>query len=105
MSFRQFDVFINSDPDTKESHPYLIVLQASVLNPIATCVVAPLVTSRKILFYDRLLPEVVVSGARYVIATPDLSAIPMTAVKSAVANLEEYRYQILGALDTMFMGI
>ncbi len=102
---RQFDVYPNPDPATRDSHPYLVALQSDALRHIATCVVAPLTSPRKIQFLEKLFPEVVVKGARYVIAMPDLGAIPTVELKTSVANLEEYRYQIIAAIDLVFTGI
>jgi hypothetical protein len=100
----QFDVYANPDPETAATHPYFIVLQSNALRDLDTVVVAPLVAPRKIRFLERLLPEVVVKGAHYVIAMPDLGTIPKRLVSMPVANLEAYRYQIIGAVDVVFSG-
>jgi len=102
---RQFDVCPNPDPETRGAHPYLVVLQSDALKYIDTCVVAPLVGPKKIQFLERLLPEVTLNGSRYVIAIPDLAAMPTAQLTLPVANLGEYRYQIIGALDLVFTGI
>ena len=48
---------------------------------------------------------VAIGDARYVIAIPDMAAIPATLLKKPVANLEEYRYEIIAALDLVFTGV
>jgi toxin CcdB len=105
MSTRQFDVFANSDSESADSHPYFIILQSDALSHIDTVIVAPLVPPKKIKLFERLLPEVVVNGSRYVIATPDLGAISTRLVPAPVANLESYRDQISAAIDLVFLGI
>ncbi len=102
---RQFDVCPNPDPETRDAHPYLVVLQSDALKYIDTRVVAPLVGPKKIQFLERLLPEVTLNGSRYVIAVPDLAAMPTAQLTSPVGNLEEYRDHIIGALDLVFTGI
>jgi len=102
---RQFDVYPNPDPETREFHPYLIVLQSDALGHIATRVVAPLVSPKRIQFFERLLPEVTVEGKKYVVATPDLGAIPTMELKSPVANLEQQRDRIIASIDLLFTGI
>src|SRR5438045_5527093 len=102
---RQFDVFANTDPETRDAHPYLVVLQADALAHIGSRVVAPLVSPKKIQFFERLLPEVTVDGAKYVIAIPDLGAIPTGELKSPIANLEQEGYRIIAAIDLVFTGI
>ena len=102
---RQFDVFDNPDPGTSKFHPYLIVLQSNAVFGIDTCVVAPLISPKAIKFFESLLPEVTVAGRRYVIAVPDMAAIPVAEIGEAVANLEAERYRILAAIDLLFTGI
>ena len=102
---RQFDVFANPDKRTADVHPYLIVLQSDAVSGIDTRVVAPLVSPKSIRFLEQLLPEVTVRGAKYVIAIPDMAAIPMATVGKPVANLEAERYRVLAAIDLLFTGI
>jgi hypothetical protein len=35
----------------------------------------------------------------------NLGVIPARVLRESIANLEEYRYQIIGALDLVFTGI
>ena len=44
-------------------------------------------------------------GARYVIDITNIGAIPTSLLRKSVANLEERRYEIIGALDLVFTGI
>jgi toxin CcdB len=96
---------VNPNPETRAEHPYLVVLQSDMVSAIETRVVAPLVSPRQVRFLERLLPEVTVQGHKYVIAVPDLAAVPAQALGETVANLEDYRYQIVGAIDLLFTGI
>ena len=105
MTPRQFDVFANPDLESAESQPYFVILQSNAINHLATVVVAPLVAPTRIKFFERLLPEVIVNGSRFVVATPDLGAFATTLVSSPVANLEIYRDRIVAAIDMLFLGI
>ncbi len=67
--------------------------------------VAPLAPPRTIKLFERLLPEISVKGRRFVIAIPNLAAIPASEVGEPVANLEAERYRIVAALDLVFTGI
>jgi len=104
-AIRQFDVCPNPELETRESYPYVIVLQSDALRHFASRVVAPLVAPRKILFLERLLPEVMVKNTRYVIAMPELGIVPVTELTTAVVNLESQRDRIIAALDLLFTGI
>jgi toxin CcdB len=102
---RQFDVFANPDRNSAAAHPYLIVLQSDALFGIDSCVVAPLVSPRTIKHLERLLPEVSIDGKRYVVAIPDMAAIPTATIGNPVTNLDAERYRILSAIDLIFVGL
>jgi toxin CcdB len=102
---RQFDVFRNPDRETAGDHPYLVVLQSDAIDQIDTRVVAPLVSVRSMKFFEKLLPRVSVTGRQFVIAIPDMAAIPTSQVGVAIANLESDRERIIAALDLVFTGI
>ncbi len=104
-AIRQLDVCPNPELETRDSYPYIVVLQSDALRHIATRVVAPLGAPRKIQFLERLLPEVTVKGTRYVIAIPELGAVPLSELKAPIANLESHRDRIVAALDLVFTGI
>jgi len=103
--FRQFDVFKNTDKETADAHPYLIVLQSDVITALDTCIVAPLVSPKTIKYFERLLPIVTMNKRSYTIAIPDMAAIPSAAVGNPIANLESERYRIVAAVDLVFTGI
>lgn len=102
---RQFDVFANPDRRKAETYPYLIILQSDALFSIDTCVVAPLISPKTIKHLERLLPEVTVEGTNYVIAMPDMAAIPTTLIGKPIANLDAERYRIIAAIDLVFAGV
>ena len=102
---RQFDVVANPDPISAKTHPYLVILQSDAIYGIETSVVAPLVSPKSIKFLERLLPEVTVKGKRYVLAVPNMAAIPVSEIGEPVCNLESERYRILEAVDLVFVGI
>jgi len=102
---RQFDVFRNPDVETNDTHPYLIVLQSDAVSGIDTRVVAPLVSPRTVKFFEKLLPLVTVGGTQYVIAIPDMVAVPVGEIGAPIANLETERYRISAAIDLVFTGI
>jgi toxin CcdB len=105
VSVRQFDVFANSDPRSRNSRPYFIVLQSDQLDQFDTRIVAPLVAPSKILNFERLMPEFEISGKIFVLLPQQLGAYPVRAMKRVVANLEAERYRLIGALDLLFTGI
>ena len=105
MSAVQFDVFPNPDPEFADTHPYLIVLQANALTHLNTRLVAPLIAAKHFPLFARLMPEVTIRASRYVIDVTNIGAVPTSLLRKLVANLEDRRYQIIGALDLVFTGI
>jgi toxin CcdB len=105
MVANQFDVFVNSDPEFSESHPYFIVLQHGVLDRLNTRIVAPLISPKTIPFFEKLMPEVSVKGSRYVIDMTNIGVLQARLLQEPVANLESRRYDIVRAIDLVFSGI
>jgi toxin CcdB len=105
MAANQFDVFANPDPEFSESHPYFIVLQHTVLNRLNTRLVAPLIAPKAIPLFEKLMPEVTVTGSRYVIDMTNIGGLPAGLLQEPVANLESRRYDIVRAIDLVFSGI
>jgi hypothetical protein len=105
LSARQFDVFVNADLESAESHPYLIVLQHDALHHLNTRIVAPLIVPKKLPLFDRLMPEVTVRGARYVIDMTNIGVLPQSFLQESVANLQTEHYHIAHGFDRVFTGI
>ena len=105
MAAKQLDVFANPDPEFSETHPYFIVLQHDALAHLTTRVVAPLITPKAIPFFERVMPEVNVGGARYVVDVTNIGVIPARLLQDRVANLEGRRYDIVRAIDLVFTGV
>jgi toxin CcdB len=105
MAAKQLDVFVNPDPEFSDTHPYFVVLQHDALGHLNTRVVAPLVAPKAIPFFDRLMPEVSIGGARYVVDMTNIGVIPVRLLQERVANLEERRYDVVRAIDLIFTGV
>ena len=101
----QFDVFPNPDPEYSESHPYFIVLQHDTLDGLNIRIVAPLIAPKAIRFFERLMPEVTIEGASYVIDMTNIGVWPARMLQQPIANLESRRYDIIRAIDIVFTGI
>ena len=104
MTGLQFDVCANPDPASSEAHPYLVVLQTNGLVDLNTRVVAPLIPPKRIPFFERLMPEVVVKGTRYVIDITNIGVVPTRELPGAIMNIESHRDRIVAAIDLVFTG-
>jgi len=101
----QFDVHRNANPATRDQVPYLLDVQAELLEDLATRVVVPLVsagvTGRPI---QHLNPEFVIEDVRVVMSTPELAGVPRRALGETVTTLAARRGDIVEALDFLFTG-
>lgn len=102
---KQFDVFPNPDAGRTGDRPYVVVLQHDHLSDLSSVVVVPLVKAESVLPLAGLMPSVVVDGARYHAAVPDLGAISKRHLKGAVANVRAFRDDLIKALDRLFTGL
>jgi toxin CcdB len=105
MSPRQFDVYSNPNPQTSDSHPYFVILQSDAIGSLNTRIVAPLIAPKQLPFFERLMPEVMVRGSRYVVDTTNLGPIPTRLLHERITNLEAERYNLVRAIDLVFTGI
>jgi toxin CcdB len=101
----QFDVHRNANKGTREAFPYLLDVQADLLSGLRSRVVVPLMRPGVIRSnVTRLNPAFSVEGKNTVMATPQLAAVPLSALGPRVTNLAERRAEIVGALDLLFTG-
>lgn len=102
----QFDVYENTDSESKADIPYLLDVQSDLLDALATRVVVPLVAKRAAgQPAARLNPQFKIRNAVVVMSTPELAGISKIRLSKKIANLAVKRDEIIGALDIVFTGI
>jgi toxin CcdB len=104
---KQFTLYKNKNPRTRMLYPYLLDLQAPLLEPLQTRVVAPLVKASALQKkgIDRLTPAVTFDGEKYLLLIPQLSGIAKADLGARAGDLSRYREEIVGALDFAFLGV
>ena len=101
----QFDVYENANPKTNQTIPYLLDVQADLLDTLATRVVVPLIkTSVAGKAIRHLNPEFIFNETPVVLSTAELAGISTQSMGEKVGTLKERRDEILGALDFLFTG-
>lgn len=101
----QFDVFENPNEETNQSVPYLLDVQADLLDSLSTRVVVPLVaasTMGKVVTH--LHPEFMMQDTRVWMSTSESAGIPVRYLGRRVGTLKERRHEIIAALDFLFTG-
>jgi hypothetical protein len=101
---RQFDVFVNPVRTGREDRPYVITLQHDHLDQLRARLVAPLVKEKIITPGARLTPQLPVRGQTLYLLPTEIITLSKTYLRDPVANLEEFRRQIIDAIDLMLVG-
>ena len=102
----QFDVHRNENKATKKRFPYLLDVQADLLDSLETRTVIPLSPekSSRGMILTRIMPLLTVCGKKHVAVTTQLAGIAKRDLGKVVDNLEESRADIIAALDMLFTG-
>lgn len=101
----QFDVYLNPNADTCKSIPFLLDVQAELLDMLSTRVVVPLVMAEEMAPARNLNPQFKIKGVAVVMSTAELAGVPNRALGEKVASLKNKRDEIIAALDLLFTGI
>ena len=101
----QFDVYENTNPETRQIIPYLLDVQAELLSGLATHVVVPLVpVSIMGKAAKNLNPVFQIKKKSFVMSTAELAGVPVQILGEKVASLGGNRNEIIAALDFLFLG-
>ena len=103
----QFDVYRNANPATRARIPFLLDVQAELLDSLATRIVVPLCKPEVVASKpaERLNPQFEIEGRKVIMLTPELAGVPRKALGELVGNLAAERGEIIAALDFAFTGI
>ncbi len=102
----QFDVYQNPNRDTSDAIPFLLDVQADLLDRLATRVVVPLIVAEEMpLAATQLNPQFKIKGVAVVMSTAELAGLPSRTLGDKIASLKNKRDEIIAALDMLFTGI
>ena len=101
----QCDVYTNPH-DRDGTIPYLLNVQADLLDELATRVVVPLIRAEHFGRPARgLHPAFEIAGNPVVMATHLLAAVPRGELGAIVASLSDHRPAIIAAVDILLAGV
>ena len=101
----QFDVYENPNPETNQSIPYLLDVQADLFDNLATRVVVPLIAvSAMGKAAKHLNPEFKIKRTAVVMSTAELAGVSLHILGQKVCSLKEMRTEIIAALDFLLTG-
>jgi toxin CcdB len=102
----QFDVYLNPNTATCKAIPYLLDIQADLLDTLSTRVVVPLILEEEMgLAAKHLNPQFKVKGIAVVMSTAELAGVSNRSLGDKVTSLKNKRDEIIAALDLLFTGI
>jgi len=101
----QFDVYENNNPETSRLFPFLLDVQADILENIPTRVVVPLLVKSAVNKPIPVLnPVLEVQGAEVIVSTTQLVGINARLLGNKVCSMKDKRDVIITALDLLFTG-
>jgi toxin CcdB len=98
----QFDLYKNLNPNTNTHIPYLLDIQNDILKNLTTTVVVPFVLNMKPA--KHLNPKFTIENQMLTMSTAELAAIPRSELGNKVLSLEDYRLEIISAIDFLVTG-
>ena len=103
----QFAVYRNEDEASHKTYPYFLGVQNNLLNDLNSRLVIPLspfslVEQNNV---KRLCPIVSIEKNKYVLLAHQLTTIPSAKLKHKIISLENFRDEIMSALDFLIAGI
>ncbi|MBI3902872.1 MAG: CcdB family protein [Nitrosomonadales bacterium] len=102
----QFDVYLNPNSGTRDAIPYLLDVQADLLDRLATRVVVPLIAAEQMTVAARQLnPQFKIKGVTVVMSTAELAGVSSRSMGDKVTSMKNKRDEIIAALDLLFTGI
>jgi toxin CcdB len=103
---KQFDIFANPFPRSRERQPYLVALQSDLLaRSLDTVVVAPLEAADGGGKYaDRLNPRVNVEEKSFTLIAQEIVTVRKSVLGGSCGSLAHERDHIIAALDLLFAG-
>lgn len=100
----QFDVYLNTNPSTRQNIPYLLDLQTDLLDMLKTRVVVPLELCSQAKAAQQLTPVFEIENNKVLMSTPELAGIHIKYLGDYVCSLANKRQEIIAALDLLFTG-
>jgi toxin CcdB len=102
---KQFDVFANPFPRSRDRQPFLVALQSDLLaRSLDTVVVAPLEAPETGKYADRLNPRVQVEDNAFTLIAQEIVTVRKSVLGTTRGSLVHERDQIIAALDLLFTG-
>lgn len=103
----QFTLHDNANPQTRVAYPYLMDVQADLLDSLKTRMVIPVVSYSQLHHQAiaNLCPVFELNQDKYLLLTQQMASIPLNQLGSSVADLSYLRNEVVAAIDFLVTGI
>ncbi|MEW6353844.1 MAG: CcdB family protein [Pseudomonadota bacterium] len=103
----QFTLYKNKNSKSKADIPLLLDVQSDLLSDLHSRVVIPLYAKRadSMKPINKLMPELVLEGKQFILATPQLAGVALQDLGEPAGSLNQYRSEVIAALDMLITGI
>ena len=103
----QYHIYENLNPNSKNTYPYLIDVQTTLLSDLETRIVIPVALKSKFGkgIVKNLNPIIIINKKEYVVITQQISGIPSKQLGSSICDCLSTRQEILSAIDFLITGI
>ena len=101
---KQFNVYRNSSPATRDTLPYYMLIQDDCYDDLATRVIVPLVRNNRLpLWHSHLAPAINIDFETLLIYSPMITNINNQKInnKDFVCNLRNARQDVIAAFDCL----
>jgi toxin CcdB len=103
---KQFDLYKNTDPDSRRTYPFFVDVQTGLLNKLNSRVVIPVAAAQNVsLFPDNLCPIVEINNKKYALLTYQITTVSVSFLANREGSLLLNRDDIISALDFLLTGI
>lgn len=103
----QFDVYENTDKDTKKVYPYFVDIQTNLLDTLNSRAVIPLTPIKNVSkeYPKNLCPKITIDSKDFALLTHQITSVPISLLKRKAISAERYRIEIIDAIDFLVTGI
>jgi len=103
----QFIVYENTNRRTKNLYPYLLDVQADLLDDLKTTVVIPLSLKSMAgnVAITKLCPLVEMNDNEYIAFASQIAGIERNILGKQISDLSHYRSEVISAIDFIISGI
>ncbi len=103
----QFSAYKNPNRATQKNYPFLLDIQSNLLSDLRTTVVIPLMPKRLAESHamSRLNPVIKINNDSFILMTQNIAGIDRDNLGEKVCELNQYRSEVVAAVDFVLAGI